>query len=106
MPDDSKPATPDPSKSSQGEKKPSLKETDKEAGSGCQRRKIGKSTFAFEKPPFPGSAAEAPKSGGIAMRRSRWESSFAADQVHQQPPRRDEEVKVRDSDPRFQPFFF
>lgn len=97
MPDDPKPATPDPSKSSQGEKKPSLKETEKKPDLVAKDEKPAIPPLHLKNLPLPDSAVEAPKSGGIAMRRSRWESSFAAVRYINSLGR-DEEVKVRDSD--------
>ncbi len=100
MPDDPKPNTPDQSKSFQGEKKPSMKETDKRPDLVAKEEKPGGSAIPplqLKNLPLPDSAAEAPKSGGIAMRRSRWESSFAAVRYINSLGR-DEEVKVRDSD--------
>ncbi|HNB24483.1 MAG TPA: hypothetical protein PKZ32_18820 [Candidatus Melainabacteria bacterium] len=89
MADKPKPDKSDQSESMKGEKPPELVAKDE---------KTGIPPLHLKNLPLPESAqtAEAPKSG-IAMRRSRWESSFAAVRYINSLGR-EEEVKVRDSD--------
>ena len=95
MADDPKP---DQSDSMQGKKMPKDKESDKKPDLVVKDEKSAANPpLHLKNLPLPDSAQEAPKSGGIAMRRSRWESSFAAVRYINSLGR-DEEVKVRDSD--------
>lgn len=96
MADDSKS---DQSESFQGEKKPGLKESanSPELVSGDDKPKSANPPLQLKNIPLPeDQKVEAPKTG-IAARRSRWESSFAAFRYINSLGR-DEEVKVRDSD--------
>lgn len=81
----------------QGEAKSELKEPEKAPELVEKDSKpAGVAPLQLKNLPLPDSPQEAPKSG-IAMRRSRWESSFAAVRYINSLGR-DEEVKVRDSD--------
>ncbi|MCC7528061.1 MAG: hypothetical protein IT342_06045 [Candidatus Melainabacteria bacterium] len=97
MSDDPKPDQPEQPKSYQGEKKPSLKEAGKKPELVSKEEKPGIPPLQLKNLPLPDSAQAEPKTGGISMRRSRWESSFAAIRYINSLGR-DEEVKVRDSD--------
>lgn len=98
MADDPKPDKSAQSESNQGEKKPSVKDSKKQPDLIAKGEKPAVPTLHLKNLPLPDSASnsEAPKSG-IAMRRSRWESSFAALRYINSLGR-EEEVKVRDSD--------
>jgi hypothetical protein len=97
MSDAPKPDQPEQSKSFEGEKKPTLKETGNKPELVAKEEKPAIPPLQLKNLPLPDSAAGEPKSGGISMRRSRWESSFAAIRYINSLGR-DEEVKVRDSD--------
>jgi|GEM_PF-844410 len=98
MADDPKPEKSDQSESFKGEQKPSLKDSEKKPDLVAKDEKQAVPPLQLKNLPLPDSASttEAPKSG-IAMRRSRWESSFAAVRYINSLGR-EEEVKVRDSD--------
>jgi hypothetical protein len=98
MADDPKPEKSGQSESFQGEKKPSVKDLEKKPDLVAKDEKSAVPPLQLKNLPLPDSATtpEAPKTG-IAARRSRWESSFAAIRYINSLGR-DEEVKVRDSD--------
>jgi hypothetical protein len=98
MADDPKHEKSGQSESFQGEKKPSVKDSEKKPDLVAKDEKPAVPPLQMKNLPLPDSATtpEAPKTG-IALRRSRWESSFAAIRYINSLGR-DEEVKVRDSD--------